>query len=146
MAGSAHCFLCALCHKGTSFICTGYAIFQWLNESDRSVVGTSHVRCHMVRFTFIDHYYHIFRGFRSVSWIRLFGGFFCFEEALVLLSGHATVGCSGALWLRRRPLFVLHFVNSHNTAGSFCGSRRVSISYKRCEYSISLFRLTSLRI
>ena len=73
-------------------------------------------------------------------------GFFCFEEALVLLSGDATVGCSGALWLRRRPLFVLHFVNSHNTAGSFCGSRRVSISYKRCEYFISLFRLTFLRI
>lgn len=43
IVGCIHCFLCALCHEGTSFICTSYAAIQWSNRSDRSVVGTSHV-------------------------------------------------------------------------------------------------------
>ena len=73
--GCAHCLLCALCHEGASIICTSYAVIQWFNGSYRSVVGTSDVRCHMVYFAFIDHYYHICHGFQSIPWFRLFGVF-----------------------------------------------------------------------
>ena len=83
IVGCLHCFLCALCHEGASIIRTSYAVIQWSNEFYRSVVGTSHVRCHMVYFAFIDYYYHICHGFQSIPWFRLFGVFF----SLSLLKG-----------------------------------------------------------
>ena len=84
IVGCAHCFLYALCHEGASIVCTSYAVIQWFNGSYRSVVGTSHVRCHMVDLTFIDHYYHIFHGFESIPWFRLFGVCFFFRCLKVL--------------------------------------------------------------
>jgi hypothetical protein len=48
-----------------------------------------------------------------------------------------TVGGFGALWLRRRSLFVLHFFNSDITPRSLCDGCRISVSYKHCEYLIN---------
>ena len=73
----------------------------------------------------------------------LVGGFFFTFFCLALLTDFVTVGCSGALWLCWRPLFLLYLVNSPNASRSLRDSRRVSVSHKHRECFISL-SLTSI--
>lgn len=61
----------------------------------------------------------------------------CLKAFILMMSGYITVGGLGALWLRRRPLFVLHFFNSDITSSSLCDGRRISVSHKHCEYLIN---------
>jgi hypothetical protein len=81
---STHCFYVLYVTKERRSSVQAMQLSNGLTDPYRSVIGTSHVRCHMVHFAFIDQYFFgvSLKGIHPDKWVYRSGWFWCFMASM----------------------------------------------------------------